>query len=484
MVFNHSKSRKTVLKSVRYLIGKSRGASIRSKFLGARVEHLLGQVFQLGATDISVHNDTPAQLAATIMGVHAFCHGQRIFLGPTVGSDLGPTIVDALRHELIHVAQVLKGTSTCEIASRDQLEWEAERLAGLDRPDLSSVQGAAANEIYALWWFLPLAVGAYVLLRPNIANAPGPGDKTYPSVSEAQVAGEAFALFAVPGGAYALGGRLGLGFLGSSALAGASATTSFRAAGDIGQGRFSGIQVYVYDAATGAVIGVVVPGGIRLIGKGGTRTLDWLATQGMRRSDLAVTRILAERAATNPLSQAEVEALLRPQGYTGRMADWWMNRRGLVMLYRGQGQPTTKILSPLARGEGGVAASEAMVARMRALGITDDEIAAYTAQLHSQPAPGPYTLPKLVGERVGAAGIPTTRIPGVAANFGDTGVVYVIRAPRAGAIKVPPWGLSVENEWVVLHQIPDDWVVGTISPPRIPALEASEAGKLMLVPAR
>jgi hypothetical protein len=109
MVFDHSKLCKAVLNAVRSLIGKSRGVSIRSKFLGARVEHLLGQVFQLGATDVSVHNDIPAQLAATIMGVHAFCYGQQIFLGPNVGSAQEPSIVDALRHELIHVAQALKG---------------------------------------------------------------------------------------------------------------------------------------------------------------------------------------------------------------------------------------------------------------------------------------------------------------------------------------------------------------------------------------
>jgi hypothetical protein len=72
----------------------------------------------------------------------------------------------------------------------------------------------------------------------------------------------------------------------------------------------------------------------------------------------------------------------------------------------------------------------------------------------------------------------------VASNFGETGVVYIIRAPRTGAIQVPPWGLSVENEWIILHQVPDDWMVGTISPSRIPALEASETGGLVLVPAR
>ena len=122
-----------------------------------------------------------------------------------------------------------------------------------------------------------------------------------------------------------------------------------------------------------------------------------------------------------------------------------------------------------------------MVTRMRAAGLTNQEIAAYTARWHTQPVPPHATLPQLVGEPLGAAGIPTTRIPGVAANFGESGVVYIIRAPGNAAIRVPQWGLSVENEWVVLNQIPDDWIVGTLPASRVPALQVDAGGRLVPV---
>lgn len=201
------------------LIDDSIGAPVEQKSRDSMVLDMAAQLNALGCCDVAIHDDVPARRAATMLGAHAFCRGKQIFLGPTVGTELGPSLDGALRHELVHVAQVRKGQSTGEIASHEQLESEANRLAALDRPDLDGVSGAAASEIYGLWWFLPLAAAAYVLMRPNVANAPGPKDKTYPSVSEAQVAGEAFALFAVPGGAFAMGGRLGLGFYGSSALA-------------------------------------------------------------------------------------------------------------------------------------------------------------------------------------------------------------------------------------------------------------------------
>ena len=117
----------------------------------------------------------------------------------------------------------------------------------------------------------------------------------------------------------------------------------------------------------------------------------------------------------------------------------------------------------------------------RAAGLSEREIALYTAQMHTQPVPRILTLPELAGERLGAAGIPATRIPGVAANFGDEGVVYIIRAPRHGAVQVPQWGLAVENEWVILNQIPEEWIVGTMPAARVPALTVDPGGTPSLV---
>jgi hypothetical protein len=201
----------------------------------------------------------------------------------------------------------------------------------------------------------------------------------------------------------------------------------------------------------------------------------------MRRSDLAISRIIAERAASSPLTEGQVVNLMNSRKMGGKIAQWWLHRRGLIILWRGQGQPTTQILSPLAR-ESSVSASEAMVARMRAAGLTDEEIAAYTAKWHTQPVPRQFAPAQLANQPLGAAGIPASRLPGVASNFGDEGIVYIIRIPENAAIKVPQWGLAVENEWVILNQGPEGSVVGYMPPSKIPALEVNEAGRL--IPAR
>lgn len=208
-------------------------------------------------------------------------------------------------------------------------------------------------------------------------------------VSELQIAGEAFALFAVPSGAFGLGGRLSLGFYGSSALAAATAGVSLRGVQDAARASYSGTSVYVFDALTGAVLGVVVPGGVKLVGGAGTATLDWLATRGMVRSDVLITKAIAEKisvSATRSISRNEVEALLRPRGMSGKVADWWLSRRGTIILYRGQERATANILSPIAR-ESGLEASQKMVEEMRAAGLTNDEIALYTAKVSCRAGP-------------------------------------------------------------------------------------------------
>jgi hypothetical protein len=209
-------------------------------------------------------------------------------------------------------------------------------------------------------------------------------------------------------------------------------------------------------------------------------SVDWLATQGMRASDMALTRMLASRAASSPITATELAALqAQHQGLVGRGAEWWLNRRGLIIVYRGQQGPTTRILSPLAR-EQGVPASEALVARARALGLSDSEIAQATARWHTTPLPRGMTVPELVGEPVGAVGLPVTRIPGVAADFGGPeGVVYVIRLPQAATVRVPNWGLAVENEWVVFNELPQGSVVRMMSARRIPALTVDDVGRII-----
>lgn len=100
---------------------------------------------------------------------------------------------------------------------------------------------------------------------------------------------------------------------------------------------------------------------------------------------------------------------------------------------------------------------------------------------HVEPVPSFDTLPHLAGQRLGAAGIPTTRIQGVAATFGERGVMYVVRAPKGAALKVPPWGMAVENEWVILNQIPKDYLVGRIVLGKVPSLVVDPRGTPTLV---
>lgn len=461
------------------LATQSTGASMWNLGLPCNVRTMSERLFHNSSEDIVVHCDRAARMAASLLGARAFCYNRRIFLGPTVGTVTGPSLAEVLRHELVHVAQMDYARHSGKYHSAEQVEHEAAHLSSLGSESSVVTCGAAPDQIYGLWWLLPLAAAAYVILRPNVANAPAPGGRTLPSVSEAQVAGEALALFAVPEASFTLGGRMGLGLLSRSAVAGASATMSYRGVQDGARGEFSGVQAYVYDGITGAAIGYVVPGGIRLVGGGAVRSLDWLATQGMRRSDFAITRIIVDRAARNPLTESELTALLENQGVTGRVAEWWLNRRGSMILYRGQGEITSRILSPMARQQG-IPASEALVTRMRAAGLTNEEIAAYTARWHTQPVPRALAPAELAGEPLGAAGIPTTRIPGIAANFGDNGVVYVIRLPRTAAIRVPRWGLAVENEWVVLNEIPQESIVQIVPARRLPALEVNDAGRLIL----
>jgi hypothetical protein len=73
--------------------------------------------------------------------------------------------------------------------------------------------------------------------------------------------------------------------------------------------------------------------------------------------------------------------------------------------------------------------------------MTSEEIAGYTARWHIQPVP-PFAAPQgMAGLPLGATGIPTTRIPGIAARFGDEGVIYIIRVPRELAVR--PMGCKV-----------------------------------------
>ena len=243
--------------------------------------------------------------------------------------------------------------------------------------------------------------------------------------------------------------------------------------------------MYLFDATTGAVLGFVIPGGIRLIGRGGTVGLDWLATRGLVRADITTARVLHDAALAGPLNAAAARRIIERQGLSSRVSRWWLQRRGLIVLYRGQGEATQRILSPLARQEG-VAASRTMVARLRAMELTDQEIATFTARYHTGPLPptarlpGMGPVPGIPGQGWGSAGIPTTRLPALAAAYADEGVVYIVRVPRATAIQPRPWqALEIENEFIILNEIPDRAVIQAVPARTIAPINVDGSGQLI-----
>jgi hypothetical protein len=458
---------------IRDLISESPGIDGR-EYLSSATDHWVSGLRTQLPKRFTVHDDVLSRRAARVLGVGAFARRNQIFLG-----DVGAANLDSvLRHELVHLAQIEFAVRTGSVASRLSVEREAYAISekGLAQPVRF---GAHPEEIHPVVWFVAIGLGLYVLLRPGNANAPGLKTATIPSPPPTQIVAEALCIFAVPGGAFALGGRLGLGFLGSAALAGAAGNVSLRAVGDVASGRPSPPLMYLFDATTGAVIGFVVPGGIRLIGQTGTQAFDRLATYGLRKSDIALTRLLAEQATQAPLTATAAQQVLASRGLAGQVSQWWLNRRGVIVLYRGQEVATSRIFSPIARDQG-LAASEALVERLRSFGMSLEEIAGYTARWHVQPVP-PFAAPSgMAGVPLGAVGIPTTRIPGIAANFGGEGVIYVIRVPKSVAIKPMGWqGLQLENEFVILNQVPPGAVVQAIPASRVAPLMVDANGQLV-----
>ncbi len=424
-----------------------------------------------------VHRDRAAHAAAAIAQAHGFVRGNRVVLADLLADQLDAV----LRHELVHLAQVQLARHSGDVASAELVEVEATAIGA--QPVASPVQhGAGVFDIHRIAWFIAIGIGGYILLRPGVANAPGPGDQIEAGPSTGQIFGEAISLFAIPGGAFALGGRLGLGFLGRAALAGASGNVGLRATNDVSRGAASSPLLYVFDATTGAVIGFIVPGGIRLIGRVGTFGLDRLATYGVSSSDIALTKVLAQQAAQQPLTAIEAQRILQSRGLFTQASRWWLDRRGVVVLYRGQEAATQQILSPLAR-EQDVAASQALVSRLRSIGLPDSEIAGYTARWHGNPVPPFDAPPGLAWQPLGSAGIPATGIPGIAANFAQQGVIYIIRIPKHAAIPPRGWqGLHLENEYVILNQVPAGSIVQVIPASRVAPLTVNE--NALLVPGR
>ena len=168
------------------------------------------------------------------------------------------------------------------------------------------------------------------------------------------------------------------------------------------------------------------------------------------------------------------------RGMMGQVSKWWLNRRNLILLYRGQQMAITPILSPLARTQG-AAASEKLLQRLRLAGLSDERIAGYSAVWGDNPVPSVFAPPGLGGLPLGSVGIPTTSIPGIAAgpSFGAKGVVYVIRVPREAAVSPLGWqGLKSENEVLIFNQLPPGSIIRVIPGSHLPSLMLDEMGRI------
>jgi Domain of unknown function (DUF4157) len=205
-------------------------------------------------------------------------------------------------------------------------------------------------------------------------------------------------------------------------------------------------------AMAAAVIASAAPG-----------ALDMAATRAITSSDLAVAQRLAQRALAGPIPEAELLQLQQP-GLVGRVGHGWAELRNFQVLYRGQGAATSEILSPAARA-GGLGQSRALYDAMKAQGLTDLEIAGFTAKFNAEAVPAFAAPPGMEGQPLGGVGIPTTRLPNIAADFANqpTGVIYVLRVPKGLAVPAAEvgWGAqsALEQEWVVFHQLPNGMVV-------------------------
>jgi hypothetical protein len=199
------------------------------------------------AGGVSVHDDACAGQAALLLGAHAFALGDRIFLGPSVGTPGGPSRDEALRHELAHRAQGTLGALTGRTASRPALEGQAHELAKGRRLE-SELLGADPSEIHEWLWIPAILAAGYILLDPDPANAPGPGDRVYPPKNPAQRAAEGV-LFALPAGRLAAGGAT----LRTMMLWGGGSALGRQAVGDLGRGELSHWNAYAGSGAAGAI---------------------------------------------------------------------------------------------------------------------------------------------------------------------------------------------------------------------------------------
>jgi hypothetical protein len=188
------------------------------------------------APEVVIHDDPVAQRAAARLGAHGFTWGNRVVIGATAARDA------VLRHELRHARQVANYRRGAAPADHRRLEAEAD---GTGQPRL----GADPDDVHGLWWLIPpLLAAGYVLLDPDPANAPGPGDPVYPAKNPLQRAAEGV-LFALPAGRLAAGGAT----MRTMMMWGGGSALGSQAVGDVGRGELSPWNAYAGRGLGGAI---------------------------------------------------------------------------------------------------------------------------------------------------------------------------------------------------------------------------------------
>ena len=163
------------------------------------------------------------------------------------------------------------------------------------------------------------------------------------------------------------------------------------------------------------------------------------------------------------------------RAWVGRRAESWLRKRGLQVLYRGQGRlaPGRDFLSSIAsgetsfRGESGLNSSIRLAMELEKLGVSPHEM---RAKWHSEPVFLPGCPPELQGEPLGGAGIPfSERLPVAAAYARQRGERVYVTVQRIDNSKpVVGYGYVWEFERIALHRVSRKAVVLSASGRLIP----------------
>jgi hypothetical protein len=165
-----------------------------------------------------------------------------------------------------------------------------------------------------------------------------------------------------------------------------------------------------------------------------------------------------------------------PSSSLKRVAVYWLGRRGLKVLYRGQRrlQSNTDFLSSIASGErtyrndSGMEASVRLAGDLVRYGISPWQM---SAKWDAEPVTL-FGLPsELQREVIGGAGIPfSTNLPVAAAYAQGEGEFIYVTLQRVEELRAADgWGYEWESEWVALHRVSRQSIVKCIRKGSLPS---------------